>query len=150
MKIFLRFFSLLWIFGTVSLNCLATECLEDERPRDHLCPLSVDLLTDPVVAADGFTYQREYIERWFRTCIDSGSQVTSPITREVLTNLELRDNRLARNLISDWRGEQNPERAQQETVLSLEDFLFARTSLTFMERSKGTCKTIFSWVPSFN
>lgn len=37
--------------------------------QEHLmCPISFVLLTDPVMAADGNTYQRAAIEEWFMRC----------------------------------------------------------------------------------
>jgi hypothetical protein len=43
--------------------------LVDDRaePADLLCPISLDLLTDPVVAADGHTYQRGALREYFAT-----------------------------------------------------------------------------------
>jgi hypothetical protein len=38
--------------------------------RDELsCPISLKLMTDPVVADDGHTYQRDAIEAWILKCI---------------------------------------------------------------------------------
>lgn len=37
--------------------------------REELsCPISLKLMTDPVVADDGHTYQRHAIEAWIRKC----------------------------------------------------------------------------------
>jgi hypothetical protein len=38
-----------------------------EIPEDFKCPISVtdELMKDPVVAADGHTYERAAIEEWF-------------------------------------------------------------------------------------
>ena len=65
--------------------------LEVQRERawiEHLGPCSKQLMADPVIAADGYVYERAWIERWF-----SGGNETSPLTREVLTDLTLRSNR---------------------------------------------------------
>jgi SUMO ligase MMS21 Smc5/6 complex component len=32
------------------------------------CPISFQLMTDPVVATDGHTYQRDAIEAWIKKC----------------------------------------------------------------------------------
>lgn len=34
-----------------------------------LCPISFQLMTDPVIAADDITYQRDAIETWIHKCI---------------------------------------------------------------------------------
>jgi AAA+ superfamily predicted ATPase len=33
------------------------------------CPICLKLMTDPVVAEDGHTYQRHAIEQWINKCI---------------------------------------------------------------------------------
>jgi hypothetical protein len=40
-----------------------------ERPdasEEYLCPISKDVMEDPVLAADGITYERSAIEKWIR------------------------------------------------------------------------------------
>jgi hypothetical protein len=37
---------------------------EFELPRDFYCPISNDVMEDPVTTVDGFTYERKEIERW--------------------------------------------------------------------------------------
>ncbi|CAM0883042.1 unnamed protein product [Alopecurus aequalis] len=74
---------------------------EDEEspapPMDLRCPISLDLMRDPVVAASGQTYDRESIDRWF-----SSGKSTCPKTGQVLSNLELVPNKSLKNLISKW------------------------------------------------
>jgi multidrug efflux pump subunit AcrA (membrane-fusion protein) len=36
----------------------------EEKRQDFRCPFSQMMFTDPVVASDGYTYEREYIDRW--------------------------------------------------------------------------------------
>lgn len=49
--------------------------LASEFPQaaDFLCPISGKLMTDPVTADDGFTYEREAIEAWLRDDKNRGS-----------------------------------------------------------------------------
>eukprot|EP01087_Luapelamoeba_hula_P009768 TRINITY_DN2554_c0_g2_i1.p1 TRINITY_DN2554_c0_g2~~TRINITY_DN2554_c0_g2_i1.p1 ORF type:complete len:512 (+),score=119.30 TRINITY_DN2554_c0_g2_i1:160-1695(+) len=49
-------------------------------PKDFLCPITQDIMVDPVCAEDGYTYEREAIMQWVR------SKGTSPITREMLVS----------------------------------------------------------------
>jgi hypothetical protein len=39
-----------------------------EGPDPLICPISFELMTDPVIAADGNTYQRDAIKQWFEEC----------------------------------------------------------------------------------
>lgn len=52
-----------------------------------ICPISLDLLLDPVIASDGITYNRKSIEIHFMT------SDTSPVTREKMTK-KLQKNRI--------------------------------------------------------
>jgi hypothetical protein len=38
-------------------------------PEELSCPISIQLMTDPVLAEDGHTYQRDAIEQWINKCI---------------------------------------------------------------------------------
>lgn len=50
-------------------------------------------MRDPVIAADGFTYERSAIERWL------AKSTISPMTNEPLMHAMLTPNRLARSAI---------------------------------------------------
>ena len=52
-------------------------------PEDLICPISHELMIDPVLAADGHAYERLHIEEWLTR------QLTSPLTGEPLLNAQL-------------------------------------------------------------
>jgi len=58
------------------------------------CPISKEVMTDPVVTADGVTYERNAIEQWLRT-----SRV-SPRTGLLLSNVELSPNYALRDFMT--------------------------------------------------
>jgi len=64
-------------------------------PADFLCPITTDLMVDPVMAMDGFTYEREAIAAWLRR------HDTSPITRQVIPPTLIPNNNL-RSQIASW------------------------------------------------
>ncbi|CAL4894069.1 unnamed protein product [Urochloa decumbens] len=66
-------------------------------PLDFRCPVSLELMSDPVVASSGQTYDRDSITRWF-----GSGKSTCPKTGQVLTNLELVPNKALKNLIARW------------------------------------------------
>ena len=74
---------------------------EEEIPDEFKCPISLDLMQDPVLAADGHSYDRVQIESWFRT-----SHV-SPNTRLRLNTLALYPNIELRNRINSWLSERS-------------------------------------------
>ena len=71
-------------------------------PDAFLCPLTLDLMLDPVVTSDGQTYERGSIEQWL------AQSSTSPLTGHHLPHLGLAPNVVLRGLIRDYL-ERNPE-----------------------------------------
>jgi hypothetical protein len=69
------------------LPCQGKELLftATEDP-DWLCPITQDLMRDPVIAADGTCYEREAIETWF------AHHDTSPLTNLPIANKHLKPN----------------------------------------------------------
>ncbi|KAE8021932.1 hypothetical protein FH972_007779 [Carpinus fangiana] len=66
-------------------------------PTDFRCPISLDLMKDPVALSTGITYDRESIEKW----IEAGNQ-TCPVTNQVLTSFDEIPNHALRRMIQDW------------------------------------------------
>ncbi|KAF8733111.1 hypothetical protein HU200_015478 [Digitaria exilis] len=71
-------------------------------PSYFICPISQDVMNDPHIAADGFTYEAEFIRSW----LDSGHD-TSPMTNLRLEHDELIPNRALRSAIQEWRHQHN-------------------------------------------
>lgn len=82
------------------------------RPAAHECPLSQDVMLDPVIAADGVSYERSFIENWLLR-----GNVISPITRKELIHTELADNVNLRKLIRDY------DEVEHEKLLALAEAL---------------------------
>lgn len=74
--------------------CCAVQALEQVSEL-LCCPITHEVLRDPVVAADGITYERHAITNWLT------SHDTSPMTNIPLANLELHPNNLVRTLIEE-------------------------------------------------
>jgi hypothetical protein len=66
-------------------------------PSHFRCPISLELMKDPVTLATGITYDRQSIETW----IDGGNQ-TCPITNQQLRNLDPIPNHTLRKMVQDW------------------------------------------------
>jgi hypothetical protein len=64
----------------------------------HLCIYVLqDVMRDPLIAADGFTYEADAIREW----LDSGHQ-TSPMTNLELPHRDLLPNHALRSAIQEW------------------------------------------------
>ncbi|EOD04980.1 hypothetical protein EMIHUDRAFT_107448 [Emiliania huxleyi CCMP1516] len=71
---------------------------EEEPPDDFICPITTEVMSDPVMAADGQSYERTAIERWLAT------KSTSPLTGGALEHPYLTPNHMLRRMIRDWEG----------------------------------------------
>ena len=63
--------------------------------QDLRCPITLEVMRDPVIAGDGHSYEREAIERWLR------NHHTSPLTGRVMPSSALLPNHRLRTLIQD-------------------------------------------------
>jgi len=66
-------------------------------PESFVCPITSELMADPVFTSDGLSYEREAIEQWFR----AGNQ-TSPLTGQGLDSLSLIPNHTLRSAIQEY------------------------------------------------
>ena len=71
---------------------------EEEPPDDFVCPITTEVMSDPVMAADGHAYERTAIERWLAT------KSTSPLTGGELEHIILVPSHMLRRMIRDWEG----------------------------------------------
>lgn len=69
-------------------------------PNAFLCPITQELMVDPVATADGTVYERAAIEAWFRTR-SSGNR--SPLTNEPLPTTAVSEVLPLRKAIEEYR-----------------------------------------------
>jgi hypothetical protein len=68
---------------------------KDMPPAQFLCPITQEMMRDPVITADGHTYEREAIAKWLE------AHNTSPLTNAQLDHTHLIPNHALRSLIMD-------------------------------------------------
>uniref|UniRef100_A0A2K6FYD8 WD repeat, SAM and U-box domain-containing protein 1 n=1 Tax=Propithecus coquereli TaxID=379532 RepID=A0A2K6FYD8_PROCO len=66
-------------------------------PDEFICPITRELMTDPVIASDGYSYEREAMENWI-----SKKKRTSPMTNLILPSVVLTPNRTLKMAINRW------------------------------------------------
>ncbi|XP_070696971.1 WD repeat, SAM and U-box domain-containing protein 1 isoform X2 [Pempheris klunzingeri] len=54
-------------------------------PDEFLCPITRELMREPVIAADGYSYEREAIESWINTKNRSSPMTNLPLLTTLLT-----------------------------------------------------------------
>ncbi|EOD24136.1 Hypothetical protein EMIHUDRAFT_238964 [Emiliania huxleyi CCMP1516] len=83
--------------GSSSSAAAAPATREEEPPDDFICPITTEVMIDPVMAADGHAYERTAIERWLAT------KSTSPMTGEALEHTFLSPSHMVRRQIREWQ-----------------------------------------------
>ncbi|TKY56675.1 U-box domain-containing protein 21 [Spatholobus suberectus] len=71
--------------------------IEIAIPTHFRCPVTLDMMKDPVTVSTGITYDRDSIEKW----IESGNR-TCPVTKTELTSVDMIPNHAIRRMIQDW------------------------------------------------
>ncbi|XP_075933880.1 WD repeat, SAM and U-box domain-containing protein 1 isoform X2 [Anarhichas minor] len=67
-------------------------------PDEFLCPITRELMREPVIAADGYSYEREAIDSWINT-----KNRSSPMTNLPLLTTLLTPNRTLKMAIGRWK-----------------------------------------------
>ncbi|KAK1426181.1 hypothetical protein QVD17_14850 [Tagetes erecta] len=71
---------------------------EIEVPRFFMCPISLEIMKDPVTLSTGITYDRDSIENWLFTRKNN----VCPVTKQVVVDIDLTPNHTLRRLIQSW------------------------------------------------
>ena len=64
--------------------------------EEFICPITQEIMMDPVVIADGRSYERSAIEHWFK------HNATSPITNIILKSKQIFPNIQLKNVIRSF------------------------------------------------
>ncbi|XP_057774193.1 U-box domain-containing protein 43-like [Salvia miltiorrhiza] len=78
-------------------NSLGRQLLEPLQ--SFYCPITADIMRDPVETSSGYTFEREAIEKWL--ALGNG---LCPLTKTPLTKLSVRPNRTLRQSIEEWKN----------------------------------------------
>ncbi|KAI3466770.1 hypothetical protein Pfo_023433 [Paulownia fortunei] len=103
-------------------------------PKDFCCPVSLDLMKDPVIVSTGQTYDRASIARWMQE-----GHCTCPKTGQMLVHTNLVPNRALRNLIMQWcMANGIPYDPPENSDYSSESAVAALPSKAAIEATKAT------------
>ncbi|XP_068639964.1 U-box domain-containing protein 44-like [Aristolochia californica] len=96
--------------GSIDLGSQSDESYQLERTHIEpiydafLCPLTKQLMRDPVTLENGQTFEREAIEKWFKECKESGRKPICPLTLKELRSIELNPSIGLRNTVEEWKA----------------------------------------------
>jgi hypothetical protein len=81
-----------------------------DAPSDMLCPITCEIMKDPVICSDGNTYERKAIERWLLT------NNKSPSTNLPLVNKTLIPNVFAKRVIDAYKEAKLKEKQEYDSL----------------------------------
>ncbi|KAI3806178.1 hypothetical protein L1987_22074 [Smallanthus sonchifolius] len=125
-------------------------------PQEFRCPLSKELMRDPVILSTGQTYDRAYIQKWLK----AGNRIC-PKTQQVLSHTILTPNTLVRDMITQWcknRGVQFPgpiQYADQDGLTEADRDLFLsllkkmQSTQSEQKEAARTLRSLTKRMPSF-
>ncbi|KAJ0678145.1 putative U box domain, armadillo-like helical, Zinc finger, RING/FYVE/PHD-type [Helianthus annuus] len=67
-----------------------------------ICPLSKQIMKDPVSIENGQTFEREAIEKWFNECRENNRKLVCPLTLKELKTTDMNPSIALRNTIEEW------------------------------------------------
>jgi hypothetical protein len=70
---------------------------QPEPPSEFLCPINCELMTDPIVLMDGFSYEREAVIEWLSEYRMASLMIGAPVANAIMLTTVLRV------LINGWR-----------------------------------------------
>ncbi|XP_071738080.1 U-box domain-containing protein 9-like [Rutidosis leptorrhynchoides] len=138
------------------INETSTTSFGGSCPPEFCCPLSKELMRDPVILSTGQTYDRPFIQKWLK----AGNRIC-PKTQQVLSHTILTPNHLVRDMITQWcknRGVQFPtalEYSDQDGLTKADRDLFLsllkKMSSTQNEQKEAarTLRSLTKRMPSF-
>ncbi|KAM7500579.1 hypothetical protein LguiA_024993 [Lonicera macranthoides] len=103
-------------------------------PKDFCCPISLDLMRDPVIIWSGQTYDRASISRWMQE-----GHSSCPKTGQNLAHNNLVPNRALRNLILHWCNAHGvPYDTTPSSESNYDTFAASSASKAAIEANKAT------------
>ncbi|GAA0150718.1 ubiquitin-protein ligase [Lithospermum erythrorhizon] len=97
-----------WLFEPHNIEAEIMEFFNPEDARqmislkNFLCPLTQEVMKEPVVLETGQTYERIAIQHWFQRCAEDGRKPICPVSGTVLNQISLKPNIGLAGAIEEW------------------------------------------------
>ncbi|KAK7867866.1 hypothetical protein R5R35_008616 [Gryllus longicercus] len=86
-----------WLKHAEATGSFSDALPDEEPPPEFLCPITHEVMRDPVICSDGFTYERAALSEWLL-----GRRFSSPMTNVPLSSSRLLPNVALRRRILEW------------------------------------------------
>lgn len=96
----------------------SSDVYEEKAFDAFMCPLTRQVMRDPVTIESGQTFEREAILKWFKECRETGRKPTCPLTQIALNSTDLTPCIALRMAIEEWR-KRRAERELEKARVSL-------------------------------
>ena len=87
-----------------------------EPPPQFICPLSLEMMEEPVFISSGHSFEKSEIEKWLAACDAAGEPARDPLTNLALESSVLVPNVALRQMIAAWRVRAKPTGAQGQAL----------------------------------
>ncbi|KAI4372912.1 hypothetical protein MLD38_011093 [Melastoma candidum] len=115
---------------SIDVSAYSLQVIAPNIPDEFRCPISLDLMRDPVIVSSGHTYDRNSIAQW----INSGHH-TCPKSGQRLIHMALIPNYALKSLVHQWCQENNIQTEEYPLLAS-------SSSSSGVERSKSWRKSM--------
>ena len=121
------------------------------------CPINNAVFEDPVQADDGHTYSKNAIESWFADCKERGAPLSSPLTREIMSESLSRSHTMEK-AIREYKekfdkGERQAKRQclggfeRQQELSHLKDLSQLGAMFAQLDGLRGLLEKTLDWEP---
>ena len=108
--------SIIIIVPTRKIGNMTLQIDDESIPENFVCPLTLELMTDPLVSKHGHSFERTAVLKW----LEKGN-TTCPITRQPLTMSMLIPNVSLRLRIRAWKSANEADQIFDDVVGMTED-----------------------------
>ncbi|XP_076885391.1 E3 ubiquitin-protein ligase PUB23-like [Bidens hawaiensis] len=108
--------------------------LEMECPQDFRCPISMELMKEPVIISTGVTYERKNIEKW----LFSYKKKTCPATMQSIQNFGLTPNHTLKRLILGWQNSHSTSTSTSTSSSSSPSPSYKRDEMVALLKTLGS------------
>ncbi|KAL4585749.1 hypothetical protein LXL04_010374 [Taraxacum kok-saghyz] len=117
---------------------ITTEIADITIPKDFCCPISLELMADPVIISSGQTYDRASISRWIKD-----GHCSCPKSGLLLAHKKLVPNKALRSLITHWCiAHQILYNPPENSDLAADSFPAAPATRAALEANKATIQLL--------
>ncbi|MCO5572077.1 hypothetical protein L7F22_025828 [Adiantum nelumboides] len=112
-----------WAQGSASVSTMDGSMSRHQQKRveplyeSFVCPLSKNVMRDPVTVESGWTYERSAIEKWFRECKENGQRLVCPMTGKELQTTAVKPSIALRHTIEEWTARNESARIENAKIL---------------------------------